>query len=118
MIAIRAATAGDADAIAAIYAPVVRDTVASFEETPPNGGEIDCRMQAPPLLPWLAAVDGERVAGYAYASKHRAAYRWSVDCSVYVDGAYRRRGVGGCCTGGCRYAACLPDTSVGGKASG
>jgi phosphinothricin acetyltransferase len=36
------------------------------------------------------------VIGYAYASRHkdRAAYRWSIDISVYVDGSAHRRGVG------------------------
>jgi L-amino acid N-acyltransferase YncA len=42
----------------------------------------------------VCELDG-RVAGYAYASKHRVrgAYQWSVDTSVYVGDAYRRAGV-------------------------
>ena len=45
--------------------------------------------------PWLVAVD-EGILGYAYAGEHRtrAAYRWSVDVSVYVAEHARRRGVG------------------------
>jgi L-amino acid N-acyltransferase YncA len=45
--------------------------------------------------PWLVGEHDGRVIGYAYASAHRvrAAYRWSVDTSVYVDVAYRRRRV-------------------------
>jgi L-amino acid N-acyltransferase YncA len=36
------------------------------------------------------------IAGFAYAGKHnqRAAYRWTVDVTVYVDGQKRRGGVG------------------------
>src|SRR5262249_40805835 len=46
--------------------------------------------------PWLVCgIDG-KVAGYAYATLHRArtAYQWSVDTSVYVHDGYWRRGVG------------------------
>jgi phosphinothricin acetyltransferase len=37
-----------------------------------------------------------RVAGYAYASRHRErrAYQWSVDVSCYVHRDFRRRGAG------------------------
>jgi phosphinothricin acetyltransferase len=43
----------------------------------------------------VCEVDGD-VTGYAYASPHRAraAYRWSVDTSVYVGERWRRSGVG------------------------
>src|ERR1700722_11655306 len=95
-ITVRAATAADAAAVAAIYAPVVTGTAISFEGQPPAAGGGGPRMTARPRLPWLVADDGGRVAGYAYASAHRArpAYRWSADCSVYLDPGYRGRGVG------------------------
>ena len=46
--------------------------------------------------PWLVCERDGVVIGYAYGSKHRAraAYRWSVDTSVYVDDRFRRRGIG------------------------
>ena len=95
-IVVRDATPADAGDIAAIYAPVVGKTAISFEETPPGPGEIARRMRATPRLPWLIADDAGRVAGYAYASAHRArpVYRWSADCSVYLDPRYRSRGLG------------------------
>jgi L-amino acid N-acyltransferase YncA len=95
-ITVRAATLDDAEAIEAIYAPVVEATAISFEESPPGPAEIGRRMLAGPRLPWLVADDGGRVAGYAYASTHRLrpAYRWSADCSVYLDPRYRSRGLG------------------------
>jgi len=96
-VTIRAVAAGDAPAIAAIYAPVVANTVISFEETPPDADEIARRIAAVTRThPWLVAVEGDAVAGYAYATKYRerAAYRWAVDTSVYVDERYRQRGVG------------------------
>jgi L-amino acid N-acyltransferase YncA len=93
---IRPAVAADAAEIAAIYAPVVEHGVASFEESPPDAAELRRRMLAEPRLPWLVAVDGDRIAGYAYASRHkpRAAYRWSADVSVYIGPDHHRRGVG------------------------
>jgi L-amino acid N-acyltransferase YncA len=95
-VAIRAATGAHADAISGIYAPMVQRSVASFEEWPPDADEMRRRMLAEPRLPWLVAVDGDRVAGYAYASRHRqrAAYRWSADVSIYLDDAYHGRGIG------------------------
>lgn len=95
-IAVPAATGADAGSIAAIYAPVVADTAISFEETAPAPDEISRRMLGRPRLPWLVADDAGRVAGYAYASAHRQrpAYRWSADCSVYLDPGYRGRGLG------------------------
>jgi L-amino acid N-acyltransferase YncA len=89
--------AGDSAAVTAIYAPVVRDTVISFEEVPPNVAEMQRRMDhVLEWAPWLVAeVDGE-IVGYAYAARHRerAAYRWSVDLSAYVGEAWRGKGVG------------------------
>lgn len=82
---IRRARPGDAAAVAAIYAPYVRDTAVSFETEPPDAAEMAARIEH--ALSWLVAeVDGV-VRGYAYAGPHRsrAAYRWSVDVSVYVD---------------------------------
>jgi len=95
-IVVRAATAVDAGPVAAIYAPVVDDTAISFEEVPPGPDEICRRMLASPRLPWLVADDAGHIAGYAYASAHRQrpAYRWSADCSVYLDPRYQSRGLG------------------------
>lgn len=56
MVTVRPATAGDAAAVAAVYAPYVTDTVASFEEVPPDAAEVGRRMRAAPGLPWLVAV--------------------------------------------------------------
>ncbi len=45
--------------------------------------------------PWLVFdVDGV-VAGYAYASKHRAreAYQWAIEASVYIASRFQRQGI-------------------------
>jgi L-amino acid N-acyltransferase YncA len=94
--AVRAAGAADAEAIAAVYAPYVTDGYASFESSPPSSADYERRMSERPRLPWLVAVESGTVLGFAYASQHRAraAYRWSVDCSVYLSEGARGRGIG------------------------
>lgn len=93
---IRSATPPDAAGIAAVYAPYVRDGFATFELEPPDAGEFARRMASRPRLPWLIAEDGSLVVGFAYASPHRqrAAYRWSVDVSVYLAAGARGQGTG------------------------
>lgn len=94
---IRVATASDADVLAAIYAPIVRDTAISFESEAPTPEEMARRIALTlETHPWLVAEREGKVAGYAYASRHRdrASYRWSVDVSAYVDERARRCGVG------------------------
>jgi phosphinothricin acetyltransferase len=76
---------------------IVESTSISFETVAPDADEIRRRIQE--VLGahvWLVCERDRVVAGYAYASKHRAraAYQWSVDTSVYVDDRFRRRGVG------------------------
>jgi phosphinothricin acetyltransferase len=97
MAVIRLATEADAGQVQAIYAPVVRDTATSFEEEAPTVGEVRERiLRTTERLPWLVCVGGETILGYAYAVPHRtrAAYRWSVEESVYVHESARRAGVG------------------------
>ena len=95
-VTIRSATAADAPAILSIYAPIVRDTIISFETEVPTVQEMADRiattLKTHPYL--VAEVDGS-VTGYAYASQHRArsAYKWSVDVTVYVASERRRSGV-------------------------
>jgi L-amino acid N-acyltransferase YncA len=95
---IRTATPDDADAIAAIYSPVVANTTISFELVPPSAGEMRQRIVSTlQRLPWLVSVDAHGdVEGYVYASRHRdrPAYQWSVDTSAYVREGSRGKGVG------------------------
>jgi len=95
---IRVATPADAPAVRDIYAPIVRDTVISFELEVPSVLEIANRIASTVLrLPWLLSEDSSgAVTGYAYASRHRerAAYQWAVDVSAYVRTDARGQGVG------------------------
>ncbi len=84
---IRCATPGDADGIQAIYAPIVRDTVISFEYVPPTIEEMRRRIEATTArYPYLVLDCEGLVAGYAYAAtfNERAAYDWSVSTSIYL----------------------------------
>ena len=97
MHVIRLATAADAAELAALYAPFVAAAATSFELEPPGRGEMARRIESVCRhTPWLVWEDAGRLAGYAYASRHRerAAYQWSVDVSAYVDPAWHRRGIG------------------------
>lgn len=94
---IRLAALTDADEIQAIYAPIVRDTVISFEYEPPSVEEVRKRIaNILAAFPWLVLEDDGKVAAYAYASAHkpRAAYQWAVDVSIYVSPQSHRRGYG------------------------
>lgn len=97
MIRIRVATADDAEAIAAIYAPHVTRGTASFEEKAPAAEDIQARIaDIVHDFPWLVADEGGKVLGYAYADRFRtrSAYRWAVETTVYVADGAQRRGVG------------------------
>lgn len=95
---VRVATVADAEAMHAIYAPIVASTAISFELDVPSVDEMRRRIEDTLMrLPWLVSEDEMgAVDGYAYASRHRerAAYQWSVDVSAYVRGDRRGRGVG------------------------
>jgi phosphinothricin acetyltransferase len=93
---VRPVRESDAEAIAAIYAPIVEQTAISFEEVAPRAQEIASRIAGlKGEFPWLVAERNRDVSGYAYAGRHRerAAYRWSVNVSVYVDHSTHRRGI-------------------------
>jgi phosphinothricin acetyltransferase len=96
-VCIRSARPSDGDAVAAIYRPAVDGSVISFELEAPTADVMARRIvETTRAYPWLMCeVDGV-VAGYAYASRHaeRAAYRWTVNVSVYVASAFHRRGIG------------------------
>lgn len=93
---IRLATETDAEQMLAIYAPVVRETVISFEYEPPSLEEFRGRVRSVlESMPWLVCDHGGQVAGYAYASpfKTRDGYSWTCELSVYVHSGYHRCGI-------------------------
>jgi L-amino acid N-acyltransferase YncA len=94
---IRTATTADAEAVLAIYEPVVRASVATFELEPPPVEEMRRRIaDVTAGHPWLLYERDGAVAGYAYAGPYhsRPAYAWSCEVSVYVGEAARGAGAG------------------------
>ncbi|HZL99660.1 MAG TPA: arsinothricin resistance N-acetyltransferase ArsN1 family B [Planctomycetota bacterium] len=105
-LAVRVARGDDAGSVAAIYAPVVRETAISFELEPPDEPAMRRRIEETlAVRPWLVCERDGELLGYAYAAMHRerAAYQWCVETSVYIAAAARRQGVGRAL-----YAALLP----------
>ena len=94
---IRPAIPADAAAIAAIYNHYVRETVVTFEEEPIGKAEMSRRItEVTAGHPWLVAVEGGKVLGYAYANhwKARSAYRFSTESTVYLGPDATGRGLG------------------------
>ena len=95
---IRPAQDVDLPAITAIYAHHVLHGTGTFETTPPTLQDMTQR-RADVLsrgLPYLVAVNGDRVLGFAYCNwfKPRPAYRYSAEDSIYVAPEAQGRGVG------------------------
>ena len=87
-----------ASAIATIYNHYIASTTVTFETERVTAGDMQARIEETQSasLPWLVAEEGDRVLGYAYASKWkgRCAYRYSVESTVYLDAACIGRGIG------------------------
>ena len=94
---IRPATQDDAKALLLIYAPIVENTVISFEDVPPTVEDMQRRISDNSAShAFLVAERNGDVLGYAYGSPHRAraAYRTSADVTAYVAESARRSGIG------------------------
>ena len=128
-LVVRAAVPADAEAVAAIFAHYVTTSVATFEEVAPAAADWRQRLadRAAGTLPFLVAEDvlaetGREVCGYAYASPWRpkAAYRHTVEDSVFLAPGCTGRGIGsallgsllaGCAAAGARRViAVIADT--------
>jgi phosphinothricin acetyltransferase len=96
---VRDAVDADMEAAARIYRHYVEHGLATFEEVPPTGVEMRTRRDKALAIgaPYLVAeIDGE-VVGYCYAAPYhaRAAYRHTLEDSVYVAPGLGGRGIGG-----------------------
>jgi L-amino acid N-acyltransferase YncA len=95
---IRAAGSDDGAALASIYNYYVDNTVVTFEETAVTAADMNARVAEvyAVKLPWLVAEGAQGVCGfsYAYRWKERAAYRHSVETTVYLEPAAMGQGLG------------------------
>ncbi|GLK55374.1 phosphinothricin acetyltransferase [Methylopila capsulata] len=95
---IRTADLADVPAIATIYGDHVLHGTASFEEVPPSVDEMTGRLRAvlDAGLPYIVAEAQGVIVGFAYAGPHRprAAYRHTVEDSIYLAPEAQGRGLG------------------------
>jgi L-amino acid N-acyltransferase YncA len=93
---IRDAVEADVAQITAIYADEVRHGVATFEEMVPTEEDMADRLANIQrlALPYLVAERAGVVLGYAYAGQFhpRAAYRYTLEDTVYIHRDARRQG--------------------------
>jgi L-amino acid N-acyltransferase YncA len=96
-VIIRPLREADAPAMLDIYRHYVESTAISFEEEVPSVHEYAARIRKY-VAGWAGVVAETKgqVVGYAYGSSHRerAAYRWSVETTVYVAAGAQRSGIG------------------------
>jgi L-amino acid N-acyltransferase YncA len=94
---IRPVRPSDAQALADIYNPYIRDTTITFEEEPVTGEEVAARIaKVTEAYPWLVWEEDGQVYGYAYSSvwRGRPAYRHSTETAIYLSMEHRGLGVG------------------------
>jgi len=98
MTIIRPSRQQDVPEIAAIYAHHVRAGTGTFEIDPPTISDMADRRTdvLAKGLPYLVAVDGSTVLGFAYCNwfKPRPAYRFSAEDSIYLAPAVQGQGLG------------------------
>ena len=97
-LTVRLAERGDAGAIRAIYNTEVRSSTSTFDLIPRSLGQQEEWLAARSgAFSAIVAVDGaDTVVGFASLSpyKERAAYRTTVEDSVYVDPSRQGAGIG------------------------
>ena len=96
-ISIRIAGPEDAPALLELYAYYVRHTAITFEYDMPSLEEFTARVQGTlEKYPYLAAVEGGAIVGYAYAGPFhpRAAYGWAAEATIYLSHGCRHQGLG------------------------
>lgn len=95
---IRPSQLEDIPAISAIYAHHVLHGTGTFEVDPPSQDDMTNRRSEvlSKGLPYLVAVDGGKVLGFAYCNwfKPRPAYRFSAEDSIYMAASAQGRGLG------------------------
>ncbi|MEM7529152.1 MAG: N-acetyltransferase family protein [Pseudomonadota bacterium] len=96
-LAIRGARAEDMPAIHAIYAHAVVQGTGSFELEPPTLTAMVARWRdIAETYPWIVALHGSEIVGYAYAGPYRPrpGYHATLSSSVYVAERAQGQGVG------------------------
>jgi len=92
---IREVQISDAKAICDIYNYYIENTIITFEEEAVSETEMKDRILSA-SLPWFVFEENGKILGYAFASewKSRCAYKYTVECSVYLDNSGKGKGIG------------------------
>ena len=94
---IRTVSAADAPAISTIYNHYIENTCITFETAPLSQEGMAERIAAVVTdYPWLVWEQAGEVVGFAYANqwKARAAFRYTVEASVYLQPQATGQGIG------------------------
>jgi phosphinothricin acetyltransferase len=97
MLKIRLATRIDCIEILKIYQYYVLNTAITFEYDVPSLEEIENRMKSiQSKYPYLVAEENNQLVGYAYANdfRHKSAYQWSPESTIYIHKDFHRNGIG------------------------
>jgi phosphinothricin acetyltransferase len=97
IVQVRSASEEDLVSVREILNHYIEHSVFNFRTEPQSIDEVRAVWaQRHQQFPWLVAIVDDRVVGAAYAGpwNDRAAYRWTVESTVYVDPAAHRRGIG------------------------
>lgn len=97
MATIRLATSEDLPGILEIVNQAIRETAANFHVESRTLDELTTTWrEAREFYPWVVAEEGERVAGFASASRYKAkaAYDWTVEVTVYTHPNHQGHGIG------------------------
>jgi phosphinothricin acetyltransferase len=94
---IRTVELKDAEDICSIYNYYIENTTITFEEVAVTVDEMRTRIKK--VLQtnnWIVYEIEGKVVGYAYATewRTRSAYRFSVECTVYIDKNYHSKNIG------------------------
>jgi phosphinothricin acetyltransferase len=95
---IRNASFDDIEQVQAIYSQSVLEGTGSWEYDPPSLTEMQNRFETITAAnyPFIVAIDGDIVLGYAYANtyKTRIGWRFCVEDSIYIAPQYQGKGIG------------------------
>jgi phosphinothricin acetyltransferase len=87
----------DASSIRTLYNYYIENTVITFEEIPVSVEEMESRIKkVSAKYPWFVWEESGEILGYAYVNtwKERAAYRYSVEDSIYLKNGCLGKGIG------------------------
>jgi L-amino acid N-acyltransferase YncA len=97
-VVIRDAVPADAGAMSTIHAPFVLETVITFDEEPLDASGWAAKVEGIQRGGWpvLVAVVAGELVGFAYVAPFRpkAAYRYTVEDTIYLAPAAHGRGIG------------------------